>query len=67
MFVVRDEGHGFDAGNLPDPTDPHNIELASGRGVLLMRSFMDEVMFNETGNEVTMVKRSKISPDSGQA
>jgi len=67
VFVVRDEGHGFDFGSLPDPTEPENIELASGRGVLLMRSFMDEVMFNEIGNEVTMVKRSKISPEtSGQ-
>ncbi len=65
VFVVRDEGHGFDAGNLPDPTDPENIELAGGRGVLLMRSFMVEVMFNEIGNEVTMVNRSRISPDDG--
>ncbi len=65
MFVVRDEGHGFDSGSLPDPTEPENIELASGRGVLLMRSFMDEVMFNEIGNEVTMVKRSRILPETG--
>ena len=40
-----------------DPTDPANIELASGRGLLLIRTFMDEVLHNEVGNEITMVKR----------
>ena len=56
-FVIRDEGRGFDPAKLPDPTDPENLEKVSGRGLLLMRTFMDEVSFNETGNEVTMVKR----------
>ena len=44
---------------LPDPTDPANIERASGRGIFLMRAFMDEVLFNEVGNSVVLVKRSK--------
>jgi CheY-like chemotaxis protein/anti-sigma regulatory factor (Ser/Thr protein kinase) len=56
-FVIRDQGRGFDPSKLPDPTDPENIEKVSGRGLLLMRTFMDEVTFNETGNEVTMVKK----------
>jgi CheY-like chemotaxis protein/anti-sigma regulatory factor (Ser/Thr protein kinase) len=56
-FVVRDQGPGFDPSKLPDPTDPANLEKVSGRGLLLMRTFMDEVTFNETGNQVTMVKR----------
>lgn len=56
-FVVRDQGPGFDPHKLPDPTDPENLEKVSGRGLLLMRTFMDEVSFNETGNQVTMVKR----------
>jgi CheY-like chemotaxis protein/anti-sigma regulatory factor (Ser/Thr protein kinase) len=55
-FKIRDEGPGFDPQTLPDPTDPEYLERPSGRGVLLMRSFMDEVVFNETGNQVTMVK-----------
>jgi anti-sigma regulatory factor (Ser/Thr protein kinase) len=42
---------------LPDPTDPENLLKVSGRGILLMRTFMDEVRFNDRGNEVTMVKR----------
>ncbi|MDX1947886.1 MAG: ATP-binding protein [Pirellulaceae bacterium] len=57
-FVVRDDGPGFDPNKLPDPTDPENIEKVSGRGLLLMRTFMDEVTFNATGNQVTMVKRN---------
>ena len=56
-YIVRDEGPGFDPGALPDPTDPCNLDRVSGRGILLMRTFMDELSFNETGNEVTMVKR----------
>ena len=60
-FVVRDQGPGFDPKKLPDPTDPENLEKVSGRGLLLMRTFMDEVSFNETGNQVTMVKRSSAA------
>ncbi len=56
-FVVRDEGSGFNPETLPDPTDPANITRPHGRGVLLMRTFMDEVIFNTTGNEVTLVKQ----------
>jgi CheY-like chemotaxis protein/anti-sigma regulatory factor (Ser/Thr protein kinase) len=57
VFVVRDEGNGFDPSLLPDPTDPANLERLSGRGILLMRTFMDEVVYNAAGNEVTMTKR----------
>jgi len=56
-ITIRDEGPGFDPGKLPDPTDPENIGKISGRGLLLIRTFMDDVHFNETGNEITMVKR----------
>ena len=58
-FVIRDEGPGFDPTSLPDPTDPANLDRVSGRGILLMRTFMDEVYYNETGNEVTLLKRSR--------
>jgi CheY-like chemotaxis protein/anti-sigma regulatory factor (Ser/Thr protein kinase) len=56
-FTIRDQGPGFDPRKLPDPTDPVNLERVSGRGLLLMRTFMDEVEFNESGNQVTMTKR----------
>src|SRR5262249_47037752 len=56
-YVIRDEGHGFDTTNLPDPTDPEHLERPSGRGILLIRTFMDEVQYNAPGNELTMTKR----------
>jgi anti-sigma regulatory factor (Ser/Thr protein kinase) len=54
---VTDEGHGFDPGRIPDPTSPDNIEKSGGRGLFLMRELMDEVHFNERGNQVTLVLR----------
>jgi anti-sigma regulatory factor (Ser/Thr protein kinase) len=62
-FVVRDEGPGFDPSTLPDATDPANLERPCGRGLLLMRTFMDEIHFNDQGNQVTLVKR-RTSPPS---
>lgn len=62
-FVIRDEGPGFDPSKLPDPTSPENLESVCGRGVWLMRSLMDEVRYNERGNEVTLIKKPK-APDS---
>ena len=59
-FVIRDEGPGFDPHTLPDPTDPENLLKPSGRGVMLIRTFMDVVAFNETGNEITMIKRQPL-------
>ncbi len=56
-YSIRDEGPGFDPGTLPDPTDAENLLKLSGRGILLIRMFMDEVAFCETGNEITMTKR----------
>jgi CheY-like chemotaxis protein/anti-sigma regulatory factor (Ser/Thr protein kinase) len=57
IFVIRDEGPGFDPTNLPDPLDPECFDKAGGRGILLMRTFMNEVQFNSTGNQVTLIKR----------
>lgn len=59
VFVIRDEGAGFDPTQLPDPTDASAIERASGRGVLLMRAFMDEVLYDAAGSTVTLIKRRK--------
>ncbi len=56
-FVVRDEGPGFDVTAVPDSRDPAALEPGRGRGLAIMRNFMDEVRFNAAGNEVTMVKR----------
>lgn len=56
-FTVRDEGPGFDPNLLPTSIDPANLERSSGRGILLMKAFLDEVTFDATGNQVTLVKR----------
>jgi anti-sigma regulatory factor (Ser/Thr protein kinase) len=58
VYVIRDEGPGFDTSHLPDPTDPANLEKSSGRGLLLMRAFMSEVRHNSSGNEVTLIRRA---------
>ena len=55
--VVRDQGPGFDPAGIPDVSDPNALAPESGRGLSLMRTFMDEVTYNEPGNEVTMTKR----------
>lgn len=55
-FVVRDEGPGFDTSRLPDAKQPGGLESDGHRGLSLIRSFMDEVTFNDAGNEITMVK-----------
>jgi CheY-like chemotaxis protein len=57
VFIIGDEGVGYDSSKLPDPTDPSNMEKSSGRGLLLIRTFMDDVRLNEKGNEITLVKR----------
>ncbi|MDD3736536.1 MAG: ATP-binding protein [Bacteroidales bacterium] len=51
---VTDEGEGFEYDNIPDPTDPANIENLHGRGVFIMRSLADTIEYNESGNQVTM-------------
>ena len=66
VFVIRDEGPGFDVAGRPDPTEPENLEQAGGRGILLMTTFMDEVLFNERGNEVTLVKRNTTKQSADQ-
>lgn len=59
-FTIRDQGSGFDPNSLPDPTAPENVGKVNGRGMFLIRTFMDEVQFNETGNELTMIKRRTL-------
>ena len=54
---IEDEGEGFDPSSVPDPTAEENIELPSGRGIMLMRSFMSEVEFIPPGNCVRMTYR----------
>jgi serine/threonine-protein kinase RsbW len=58
---VQDEGPGFRPEDVPDPTEPENLENISGRGIMLMRSFMTRVEYNEIGNRVIMEKERSAS------
>jgi serine/threonine-protein kinase RsbW len=60
---VADEGPGFTVSSVPDPTDPVHIGSPFGRGILLMRSFMTRVEYNDRGNQVILEKRR--SPAEG--
>lgn len=55
-FVIRDEGPGFNHQKVLDPTAEENVERVGGRGLLLIRSFMDGVSYNTRGNEITLLK-----------
>ncbi|MBX3300059.1 MAG: ATP-binding protein [Acidobacteria bacterium] len=61
-FTVEDEGEGFDVNKIPDPLDPENLFKASGRGVLFIYNIMDEVIYNDRGNRLTMVKKASDEP-----
>ena len=59
---IRDEGRGFDPDSIPDPLAPENILKSSGRGIFLIRNFMDEMVLQRApqgGMEVVMVKRAQ--------
>ena len=62
-FVIRDEGHGFDTSIVPKPGDARSLERDGGQGLVLMTTFMTEVRFNDKGNEVTMLKQPRVTPD----
>ena len=61
-FFVRDQGDGFDVSTTPASGDPVPIDAEGGRGLVLIQNFMDQVRFNERGNEITMVKHWKSDP-----
>ncbi len=60
VITVRDDGPGFDIDAVPQAGDPLAIAHEGGRGLVLMNTFMDEVKFNEAGNQVTLVKRRQV-------
>ncbi len=55
-IVVRDQGNGFDTSKVPGRSDAKVLDTESGQGLVLMASFTDEMIFNDAGNEVTLVK-----------
>jgi serine/threonine-protein kinase RsbW len=65
VFVIADQGPGFDPDHLPDPSAPENLLRGTGRGIFLIRSLMDEVHFRQLdpGTEMTLVKN--LAPEGG--
>jgi serine/threonine-protein kinase RsbW len=66
VIRVRDEGPGFDPDTVPDPLAPENVLKSSGRGIFLIRNFMDELELRrapEGGMEMVMVKRAGRAPE----
>ena len=57
LIKVKDEGRGFDPETVPDPTSEENLAKPYGRGIMLMRAYMDEVTYSDCGTEVTLMKK----------
>ena len=55
-IVIEDEGTGFDVTDVPDPTMEENLDKPGGRGIMLMRSFMNQVEYNDAGNRLVLEK-----------
>ena len=58
-ICIEDEGTGFDRGSVPDPLCTENLEKSSGRGILLIESYMSEVTWDHGGRRVRMVKKNE--------
>ena len=65
-ITVQDEGQGFDAELVADPTTPENRLLTQGRGIYLMKTLMDEVRFEQRGASVFMRKASNARSEAGR-
>ena len=57
VVVVRDEGKGFEPHKVPDPTSSERLPLPNGRGIMLLRAYMDHVEYRDGGRELYMTKR----------
>ncbi len=65
VIMVRDEGRGFRPENVPDPTRDENLERPSGRGIMLIQSYMTKVHYSQNGNEVWMLKENPARAGCG--
>ena len=68
VITIRDQGKGIDLNAIPDPTSPENLLKTSGRGIFLIRSFMDEVEINpsQAGTEIKLIKHVHGSAAGGK-
>jgi len=58
QIIIEDEGPGFDRSNVPDPTHSGNLEKLTGRGILLIESYMSSVQWSKGGRRVKLVKKN---------
>ena len=63
-FEVEDQGPGFDPRLIPDPTDEDNLEIPSGRGVMLIKAYMTEVEYVKPGNKLRMCLVKGAAPSA---
>jgi len=68
VITIRDQGKGLDLNKLPDPLAQENLLKTSGRGIFLIRSFMDEVQIHpsQTGTEIKLIKHVHGQPGGGK-
>jgi serine/threonine-protein kinase RsbW len=57
--TITDQGSGFVPEDVPDPRDEENLHKMSGRGILLIRAYMDVAEYNKSGNQLHILKRNK--------
>jgi serine/threonine-protein kinase RsbW len=62
---IEDQGPGFEPNSVPDPRCEENLRKCCGRGLLLIRSYMDKVEYNKTGNCIHMVKHKTKAKNAG--
>lgn len=62
--IIEDQGEGFDLTQVPDPTDEDNLEKPGGRGIMLIRSFVTSVEYNDRGNRLTLTKRLEAATEA---
>ena len=68
IITIRDQGQGLDMSKIPDPLAPDNLLKTSGRGIFLIRSFMDEVQIHpsQTGTEIKLIKHVHGASEGGK-
>lgn len=62
VIIICDEGSGFSPANVPDCTADENLSRPCGRGIMLMRAYMDQVQYSQSGTMVRMVKYRRAEP-----
>ena len=63
-ICIRDEGEGFTPEDVPDPTTPDRLRMPSGRGIMLLRAYMDKVEYRDNGREIFFMRKRRHDDES---